>query len=65
MASEKVRLGAVLIVGILGSGLADYFLTTAGYPGLGRTVWAIGYATMVLVIWYIWIRPLDFSGPTS
>ncbi|MFC6733600.1 hypothetical protein [Haladaptatus sp. DYSN1] len=65
LASEKVKLALVLVVGVLGSGLADYFLTTSGYPGIGRAVWATGYVTMVLIIWYVWIRPLDISSPTG
>lgn len=55
----------VLIVGVIGPGLANYFLAQAGYGTLGTAVWAFGYATMVFVLWYVWVRPLDLAGPTG
>lgn len=61
----RVAFAAVLIVGVVGPGLANYFLAQSGYETLGTVVWTIGYATMVLVLWYVWVRPLDLSGPSG
>ena len=61
----RVAFALVLAVGVVGPGLANYFLAQGGYETLGTVVWALGYATMVLVLWYVWVRPLDLSGPTS
>jgi len=61
----RVAFALVLAVGVIGPGLANYFLAQGGYETLGTIIWALGYATMVLVLWYVWVRPLDLSGPTS
>lgn len=58
-----LTLVGVLFVGIVGSGLARYLLGVAGYNTLGRFVFILGYGTMVLVLWYVWLRPLDLTGP--
>lgn len=63
--SERVKFALVLVGGVVGPGLANYFLATGGYGTLGTAVWVVGYATMVLVIWYVWLRPLDLSGPAG
>ena len=42
----------------------NYTLSVAlGQEQLGRIVWVLGYALMLFVIWYGWLRPLDFKGP--
>lgn len=58
-----LTLVGVLFVGIVGSGLVRYLLGVAGYNTLGRFVFILGYGTMVLVLWYVWLRPLDLTGP--
>ena len=63
--SEKVRLGAALALGVAIPGLLNYFLSDAGYHTLGAAVWASGYLTAVVIIWYVWIRPLDLRGSTE
>lgn len=65
MASEKTAFAAVLASGVVIPGLAMYFLTAAGYSTLGSLVWALGFGTMILVIWYVWLRPLDITGPVQ
>lgn len=62
---ERVMLGAVLVVGVVVPGGANYALSAIGFDTAGTVVWAVGYITMVLVVWYRWIRPLDFSGPVE
>ena len=59
---EKLRLGLALALGVVVPGLFKYLLTTAGYPALGTAVWVSGYLTAILVLWYVWIRPLDLKG---
>lgn len=65
MVSEKVAFGTVLASGVILPGLAKYFLSAAGYPDLGSLVWVLGFGTMVFAVWYVWIRPLDITGPTG
>ncbi len=61
-AGEKVRLGLALALGVVVPGLLKYALTAAGYAALGTAVWVSGYLTAVLVVWYVWVRPLDLTG---
>lgn len=60
---ETLLLAMILFVGIIGTGVIRRLLGMAGYNTLGRLVFLLGYAGMVLVIWYGWIRPLDIVGP--
>jgi hypothetical protein len=55
----------LLAVGIAGSGLARRFLGEAGYSDLGVVVFVVGYAGMVLLVWWGWVRPLDITGPAG
>lgn len=50
---------AVVIV----PGLANGFLSGAGYPLIGSAIWALGYGLGAVFIWYEWIRPLEITGP--
>lgn len=60
---SRVVVGLVIAAGVILPGVANYVLHQAGAPTVGAAVWAVGYASMVLVVWYGWIRPLDLSGP--
>ena len=62
---DAVLLALVLFVGVAGPGLARRFLGEAGYTNLGRLVFLLGYGAMVVVVWYVWIRPLDITGPSG
>jgi hypothetical protein len=53
---------AIALGGIVGFGIADYALTSAGYPTVGMIVWGGGYFATILVLWYGWLRPLDLDG---
>lgn len=61
----RVTFALVLAIGVIGPGLANYYLARSGYETVGTAVWALGYTTMVLVLWYVWVRPLDISGSTG
>ena len=55
----------ILAVGVTVSGVADFTLAQAGYTALGAYVWAVGYAGTVLVLFALYLRPLDLTGPDS
>jgi hypothetical protein len=63
--SEKAAFATVLASGVIIPGLAKYFLSAAGYATLGSIVWMVGFGTMVFVIWYVWLRPMDITGPVG
>lgn len=54
---------AILVTGVVVSGLADFALARAGFAALGAYVWAVGYAGTVLVLFVRYLRPLDLTGP--
>jgi hypothetical protein len=62
---NTLLLALVFVVGIAGSGIARRFLGEAGYDVLGTAVFVLGYAGMVLIVWFGWIRPLDITGPVD
>lgn len=62
---DRLLLVAVVLVGVVGSGVARWGLGQAGYNDLGQLVFVMGYGGMVFVVWYGWIRPLDIGGPGS
>lgn len=62
---DTLLLVLVLAVGIAGTGIVRRLLGEAGYNGLGRLAFVLGYGTMVFVLWYGWIRPLDIRGPAA
>ena len=53
---------AVLVGGVVGFGLADHALTSAGYGTLGMFVWGGGYLATMFVVWYGWVRHIDMTG---
>lgn len=55
----------VVVVGLIGPGLAVYALEQASLPLVADMVWILGYGTAVLVVWYVWIRPLDLIGSAA
>lgn len=60
---DTLLLVVVLFVGIVVPGIARRVLGSAGYDALGQVVFLIGYAGMVFILWYGWIRPLNIVGP--
>lgn len=53
----------VLAGGVALSGVADFALSQAGYGALGAYVWAVGYAGTVLLLFALYLRPLEITGP--
>jgi hypothetical protein len=65
MLSRKIQFALTLVAAILIPGLADYALASAGYKTLAGLVWTGGYGFGVIAIWYLWIRPLELTGPAG
>lgn len=59
---SRLLLVFVIAAGIILPGVANYYLAEAKLYTLGKLVWVGGYGTMVFVVWYGWIRPLDIGG---
>jgi hypothetical protein len=62
---DKLLLAVVIVTGVVLPGLARRFLGEAGYSALGTVVFILGYAGMIFLVWYGWIRPLDLTGPVD
>lgn len=64
MDRSKRAISAFILVGAIAvPGVINYFLAQSGLSTLGTIVWVLGYGAGVLGLWYIWLRPLDLSGP--
>lgn len=61
----KGPLVLMVVATILVPGLATNALASAGYKTLAGIVWAGGYGFGIVAIWYLWIRPLEITGPTG
>lgn len=59
---RRLTFMAILVGGVIGFGLADHALSSAGYDRLGMLVWGGGYLATMFVLWYGWVRPLDMTG---
>lgn len=60
---ERLRFGLALATIVVVPGLAAALLTTAGLATLASAVWAVGYGGGAVLVWYVWLRPLDLRGP--
>ncbi|WP_206425170.1 hypothetical protein [Halosimplex salinum] len=59
-----VAMALALLVGVALTGQLAGLVKSAGFPVVGSVVWPVGYGTIVLAAWYLWIRPLDLRAPT-
>jgi hypothetical protein len=58
--------GFLLLAGTIAvAGVGDYLLTNSGYEFLGRFMWAVSYAGALLVVWMVWLRNMELTGPTD
>ncbi|WP_224449051.1 hypothetical protein [Haloprofundus salilacus] len=62
---DNLLLILILFTGIVATGIARRTLGELGYNGIGEIVFVVGYGSMILVLWYGWIRPLDITGPSE
>lgn len=63
--SDRSLLALVLAGGVIVPGVLSYFVGKFVDPTLGSFVWYTGFATMVFLVWYLFIRPLDLTGPVG
>jgi hypothetical protein len=64
--TERAKAGLVIAaLGVAIPGLVDNLLTQAGAPGLGALVWAIGFGSAVVALWYVLLRPLNLGAETE
>ncbi|MFC6961835.1 hypothetical protein [Halocatena marina] len=54
--------GAIAAIGIVMSGLMVYLLDRIGPPGSGELMWIFGYGLTIFALWYLLLRPIDFSS---
>lgn len=60
-----VQLVLLLVVGVAGTGIVRRQLGVWGYDLIGPVVYVIGYGGTVVLAWFVWLRPLDLSGPSG
>ena len=61
--TRAVLAGVTIAFAIIVPGLLNYLLGSVGYEFLGTVVWAVGYGGAALAFWFLFIRPLDVTGP--
>lgn len=54
---------SLVAVGVVIPGLVARALHEAGYGVVGTFVFGMSFFALIVVVWYIWIRPLDLAGP--
>lgn len=61
--TDRAKLGiAIAAAGIVTAGLLDNLLTQQGAPVAGAVAWGLGFATTVVMLWYLLLRPIDIGG---
>lgn len=61
--TDRAKLGiAIAVTGIVTAGLLDNFFTQQGAPVAGALAWALGFATTVVMMWYVLLRPIDIGA---
>lgn len=60
---DRVRLLALLVVGLLVPGLLRWWLGTQGYDLLGVAVFVGGYGLTLWLVWRGWLSDVAFVGP--
>lgn len=58
---SKQLFALILLVGIAGTGITVRLVKAAGFETFGTLLWILGYGGMVFILWYGWLRPIDFS----
>ena len=60
---RTVLAGLTIAFAVIVPGVLKYLLTSVGFSFLGTLVWALGYGGFALAFWYLFIRPIDLTGP--
>jgi len=58
-------LALALLVGVALTGQLVGLVGPNGPELLRYAIWTLGYGSVVLTAWYVWIRPHDFRAPGS
>ncbi|WP_435100075.1 hypothetical protein [Halarchaeum sp. P4] len=59
---SRRTLAVLLVVGILGPGMAHYYVNRAGFPLVADALYVGGYLTAVFLVWYGWLRHVELTG---
>jgi len=62
---DKIALGLTLVAVIVIRGWSTLPSHRPATAPSGSVVWAVGYGSGALFIWYAYIRPLDIRAPES
>lgn len=57
--------GGVAVIGVLTTGLLVYTLARSGQSGAEKFVWILGYGATIFALWYLLLRPIDFSASVN
>ncbi|MCL9812703.1 hypothetical protein [Natranaeroarchaeum aerophilus] len=61
---ELVAKTLILVaVGVVVPGIIARYLNEVGYGVIGTFIFGTSFFALVFVAWYIWIRPIDLTGP--
>lgn len=63
--SRYTRIFVTVALFLVVPALLDRLLITLGYELLGMAVWIVGYIGGALVVWYLWLRKIDFTGEST
>lgn len=55
----------LLAVTISAAGITDRLLSNAGHEILGAYVWTVSYGAMLFIIWLVWLRHIELTGPAE
>lgn len=53
--------GAIAAIGIVMTGVVVNLLNRVGPAGSADVMWVLGYGITIFVLWYLLVRPIDFS----
>lgn len=59
-----IALALALLVGVALTGQVAGLVRSAGLSTAADFVWPVGYGTIVLAAWFVWIRPIDLRAPS-
>jgi len=52
----------VFVAALAVVGVGNHLLAASGYDTAGSALYAVGYGSIVVAAWYVWLRPLDLTG---
>lgn len=60
--NDKLLFVVVVLAGVVVPGLANGLFADLGYPALGTAVWVGGYLGTAVLLWWLFLRPLEFEA---